>query len=63
MKDFLGNKVNIGDTIVGISQSRTSSNLFKGRVLNVMDKMLQVEQENGHKRNISGYKVVVVKEA
>lgn len=43
MKDFLDNELNIEDEVVYIYHARTSSELKKGKIIDITNKMVKIE--------------------
>lgn len=43
MKDFLDNELNIEDEVVYLYHVRTSSELKKGKIINITNKMVKIE--------------------
>ena len=43
MKDFLDNEVTIGDEVVYLYHVRRSSELKKGKIINITNKMVKIE--------------------
>lgn len=66
MKDFLNNKLSVGDMVVFLHHERTSSHLRLGKIVKLTDKMVTAETsyEDNYKRvwRFSPYKAVRVSE-
>lgn len=45
MKDFLGKELKVGDTVVALSHSRTSSHLFKGVITSFTPQKAYIQGE------------------
>ena len=57
-KDFLGADLQVGDWLVYLEHSRTSSKLIKGEVIKITEKMLTVK--GASERRVSFDKVVKI---
>ena len=62
MKDFLGQKLEVGDKVVYLRHCRTGSQLYKGIVKKLTDKMVTISSEHRSGYRCYPYKVVKVKE-
>ena len=58
MCDFLGNKLEVGDKVVYLQHTRTSSHLVKGTVLIFTPKMVTVRSDSGFLTSKSPDKMV-----
>lgn len=65
MKDFIGNKLSIGDMVVFLHHERTSSHLHLGKIVKLTDKMVTAETNHDNYKRVwrfSPYKSVKVSE-
>jgi hypothetical protein len=66
MKDFLGNALSVGDTVVGIvgrmdeNQRFATNSLFSGSVVSFSEKRVLLLREDGKKVHRAPYKVAKV---
>lgn len=63
MKDFLDHELAVGDLVVMVRSTKTSFNLFFGRVMSFTPKMVNIDYTDGkllHNTNKASYSLIKV---